>query len=197
LNHLFEPFFTTKEFGKGTGLGLAAVYGIVKQHKGWIEVVSHLGRGTSFRIFLPVEQKIVALPAAVPAIVPPTPHETVLLVEDEPELLELIGEVLQGNGYHVIPALSGGKALELWARSRPKIDLLVTDMKMPGVGGQELARMLVAENPHLKVLYTSGYSPDGIELKMSLREGDNYLQKPYRPEGLLVAIRKALESCDV
>jgi two-component system, cell cycle sensor histidine kinase and response regulator CckA len=192
LRHLFEPFFTTKEVGKGTGLGLAAVYGIIKQHKGWIDVQSQLGRGTTFRIFLPAESKIVH---AVPTFSRARPgSETVLLVEDEPELLDLVGEILQSSGYHVLPASSGKKALEVWRESSQEIDLLLTDMKMPdGIGGLELAQMLVADNPRLKVLYTSGFSPDYIEPRINLREGVNFVQKPFPPEKLLATIRYVLE----
>lgn len=192
LNRIFEPFFTTKEVGKGTGLGLAAVYGIIKQHKGWIEVSSQIKNGTSFRLFIPAEPKLVAMP--VPPSTDREGNETVLLVEDEVELLDLVGEVLQSSGYQVIPAATGKRALELWQHSRQRIDLLITDMKMPDATGLDLAQTLVSENPHLKVLYTSGYSPDAIDPKVNLREGYNYLQKPYPPDRLLTTIRNVLEA---
>ena len=193
LPHVFEPFFTTKEVGKGTGLGLAAVYGIVKQHRGWIEVGSKIREGTTFKIFLPAEIRV--LPS-VPQ--PETPHraghETVLVVEDEPELLDLVSEVLENYGYQVIPAPSAKDALQVWQLARQKIDLLVTDMRNPEEkGGLELAKTLVSENPRLRVLYTSGYSPELIDPKINLREGFNFLQKPYPPERLLSAIRNCLE----
>jgi PAS domain S-box-containing protein len=193
-HHVFEPFFTTKEVGKGTGLGLAAVYGIVKQHKGWIDLSSQPGRGTTFKIYLPAELHVVQ-PMPLPAAGMRKGSETVLVVEDEPELLDLVGEVLLAYGYQVIPATSAKKAMEVWKHSREKIDLLVTDMQMPdGIGGLDLARALTADNPRLKVLYTSGYCPDQIAPKVNLREGQNFLQKPYPPERLLSAIRNCLES---
>lgn len=194
LSHIFEPFFTTKDVGKGTGLGLASVYGIVKQHKGWIEVSSGIRQGTMFKIYLPAESNVIVPISSKPVSESKARHETVLLVEDEPDLLELVGEILQSGGYHVLSACSGKKALEIWEHARQKIDILVTDMKMPdGLGGLELAQKLVSDNPRLKVLYTSGYSPDLIEPKVHLREGFNYLQKPYPPERLLSTIRNCLE----
>jgi two-component system cell cycle sensor histidine kinase/response regulator CckA len=120
--------------------------------------------------------------------------ETVLLVEDEIELLDIVAEVLRANGYQVIPASCGKTALEVWRHSRQNIDLLITDMRMPGLTGLQLAQTLTSDKPRLKVLYTSGYSPDSIDPNANLREGINYLQKPYPSDCLLDAIRNILEA---
>jgi two-component system, cell cycle sensor histidine kinase and response regulator CckA len=145
LKHLFEPFFTTKEVGKGTGLGLASVYGMVKQHEGWIEVESEPGRGSAFHIHLPSR---LDLKAAVPARPLPSSgeprrgHETILVAEDEPALRALVAEILKWHGYQVLPASCGKEAIEMWGQHRNDISLLVTDMVMPGMSGGELAARL-------------------------------------------------------
>ena len=192
LTHLFEPFYTTKDVGQGPGLGLAAVYGIVKQHKGWIDVASRLSIGTVFEIYLPCAAKATAGDKLI-ADPNPKARETVLVVEDEPELLDLVAGILKTNGYHVLQATSGVKALDVWQTNREKIDLLLTDMKMPeGMDGLELAEILTTQKPRLKVLYTSGYSPSLLGAPDSFRENCNFLPKPYPPEKLLNAVRSCL-----
>jgi len=197
LAHIFEPFFTTKGVGQGTGLGLASVYGAVKQHHGWIEVRSEEGRGTSFALYFPVAQGGVAVnsgnaPAEEDARL--RGHETILVVEDEPALRRLVVEILEWHGYRVFSAASGALALDIWQEQRERIDLLVTDMVMPGVMGPELARRLLKENPQLCVIYTSGYSPGIAGEDLHLLEGANFLPKPYPPSRLLQMVRRCLDA---
>ena len=196
LSHLFEPFFTTKEVGKGTGLGLATVYGIVKQHLGWIEVESRINAGTSFRVYFPVSDK-----AATPTPQPTGETnirrgtETILVAEDEPSLREIVSEVLVLQGYRVLSASSGPAALEIWQREHSRIDLLLTDMVMPGgMMGTDLANELKRANPRLKVIYTTGYSPGIVRVQDSLHEGVNFLPKPYSPGKLAEIVRKCLDT---
>ncbi|MHB8521283.1 MAG: PAS domain-containing hybrid sensor histidine kinase/response regulator [Limisphaerales bacterium] len=198
LPHIFEPFFSTKDVGKGTGLGLATVYGIVKQHQGWIEVASELGRGTLFRIFLPARRH-----ESHPAEPPPDSRttrggtETILVVEDELPVRELVREVLRRLGYVILEAESGAKALEVWRQHRHAIDLVLTDMVMPdGMTGRELAGRLQAEQPRLKVIFTSGYSADVLGKDFVLSEGTNFLQKPYPPQRLVQVVRACLDRSD-
>jgi two-component system, cell cycle sensor histidine kinase and response regulator CckA len=196
LSRIFEPFFTTKEVGKGSGLGLATIYGIVKQHTGWIEVASEVGKGTTFRIFLPaVEGRPVSsgdtlrLSREIQG-----GNETILLVEDEPVLLEMVREILQGYKYRVLTASNGLEALELWNQYDGKIDLLLTDVVMPnGMNGRELATKLSKGRPDLKVIYTSGYSSAIVDSEPDRREG-LFLAKPFRPPALADLVRKCLDS---
>ncbi len=195
LSQIFEPFFTTKGVGKGSGLGLSTVYGIVKQHNGWTEVASQVGHGTVFDIFLPfIESKNrepeppVATPEAAGGV------ETILLTEDEPVLRELVKDILEDLGYRIIEAESGPAALEQWKQHKNDIELLVTDMVMPdGMNGKELAEKLLGERPDLKVLYMSGYSAGVVGKELCLREGINFMQKPFDPANLAKTIRKRLD----
>ena len=190
LPHIFEPFFTTKEVGKGTGLGLATVYGIVKQHRGWIELKSALGEGTTFHVHFPVaERPVVARPAAAPSNELPRGHESVLVVEDEPALRSLAKLVLQRCGYTVFEAGSGVSALKVWAAQRDQIRLLLTDMVMPdGMTGGELAARLQVEDPGLKVILTSGYSAEATDTAAT-----GFLAKPYSPIKLARIVRECLD----
>jgi two-component system cell cycle sensor histidine kinase/response regulator CckA len=196
LRRIFEPFFTTKEVGKGTGLGLATVYGIVKQHQGWIEVESEPGKGTVFKVFLPH-----SVEAAEPADEPPAEKaarggtETILVVEDEVAVRELVCILLAGHGYQILQAESGTKALQVWRDSKDRIDLLLTDLVMPDqMNGRELVEKLWAERPRLKVIFTSGYSADVVGKDFVLHRGLNYLQKPYHPHKLALAVRDCLDA---
>ncbi|HVZ64845.1 MAG TPA: ATP-binding protein [Lacunisphaera sp.] len=197
MPRIFEPFFTTKEVGKGTGLGLATVFGIVQQHQGKIYVESEPGHGTTFHVDLPRIEAALATPGAQ---IPPAPRghgETILLVEDEPAVREVGTITLQRHGYQVLAAASGPEALELWARHQAEIALLFTDLIMPGgISGIQLARRLLQEKPALRVLYTSGYSTDFAGRDLTVQDGINYLAKPYELDRLFRMVRSALEGAE-
>lgn len=197
VNRIFEPFFTTKDVGKGSGLGLATVYGIVKQHKGWIEVASQLGQGTTFKVFLPAtEVPVETAPAKVASFTALGGKERIFLVEDEPGLLALAQRILEGYGYEVVTATNGVHALQVWEAIGGRVDLMVTDVVMPeGLNGCELAARLRARQPQLKIIFTSGYSADLVGATgEELVEGFNFVQKPYRPQVLAQAVRQRLNS---
>lgn len=199
LPRIFDPFFTTKEVGRGTGLGLATVYGIVQQHNGWIAVESEPGRGTTFTIFLPVATAKQDL-AIAPAEPPPLRggDETILVVEDEIPVREFVTRMLLDRGYEVLTAATGTEALDVWRRNRDRIDLVFTDMIMPeGISGADLARQLRQEQHDLKILYTSGYSTDFVSRKVDLLPGTNFLQKPYAPQQLIRAVRENLDRTEI
>jgi CheY-like chemotaxis protein len=195
LERIFEPFFTTKEVGKGTGLGLATVYGIVRQHQGWIEVASQVRQGTTFKIFLPaVAKPVETIAGDTELLVVEGGKETVLVVEDEPALREMVRMTLEQYGYRILEAQSGVEALKVWKEHPNQIDLLLTDMKMPeGMNGRELGEKLLNERPDLKVIYTSGYGRDVAGPDLMLKEGVMFLQKPYHPKTLAKTIRDCLD----
>jgi CheY-like chemotaxis protein len=196
LERIFEPFFTTKEVGKGTGLGLATVYGIVKQHRGWIEVASEVGKGTAFKVYFPgLDREIDAHTELLPAMSAiQGGRETVLLVEDEPVLRELVTEILRGYEYRVIEAGTGVEALRLWDEYDGKVDLLLTDMVMPeGLNGSELAEQLKRRKPDLKVVFTSGYSSEAVGRDFNQEEAA-FLPKPYLPSQLAQLVRRCLDT---
>jgi len=191
--HLFEPFFTTKAPGLGTGLGLATVHGIVKQSGGHIWVDSEVGRGTSFRIYLPRTDEV---PARSSPDSHPRAHrgtEAVLVAEDEPSVRELIVRTLQGSGYRVLAASGGREALELAAQTLGELHLLLTDVVMPDLSGKALADQLLALRPGLRVLYMSGYTQNTIVHHGVLDPGVRFLPKPFVPASLLEAVRRALD----
>src|SRR2546429_625966 len=196
LPRIFEPFFTTKEVGKGTGLGLATVYGIVKQHQGWIEVVSQLGQGTTFNVFLPASsgtarqaQELISSASARGR------GETILVAEDELALRLLAARILRNLGYEVLEAASGTEAIQVWEQHGRKVDLLLTDLVMPdGMTGRELAKSMETRESALKVIYTSGYAPETGETAFVFRGGINFLQKPYQAQTLAKVIRDCLDT---
>jgi signal transduction histidine kinase/CheY-like chemotaxis protein len=195
LSRIFEPFFTTKEFGKGTGLGLATVCGIVKQHQGWIEVQSQLGQGTTFKIYLPPGEPT-APSCADPATSAPVRggHETILLVEDESPVRWTVRNVLERYGYRVLEASAGVEAMALWHQHHQDVALLLTDVVMPaGLNGQELAEQFKTQKPGLKVIYTSGYSVQTAGDRLELIDGLTFLQKPFDPARLALAVRNCLD----
>ncbi|MDA8130742.1 MAG: ATP-binding protein [Elusimicrobia bacterium] len=187
--HLFEPFFTTKAQGKGTGLGLSTVYGIVKQSGGDIEVETSPGKGTKFLLYFPLSYRPPEAERAAEAA-PRGGNETVLLVEDEESLLKLGRRVLSGLGYSVLAAADGAEALTLLSGHGRPVDLLVTDIRLPGMDGGELARLVSARCPGVKILYVSGrIDPETLA---GLPAGDNFLQKPFSPDTLAAKVRRVL-----
>ena len=195
--HIFEPFFTTKEQGKGTGLGLSTVYGIVEQSRGHIEVQSEPGRGTTFVIYLPrVEEPVAAGPPADAGRRLRTTARTVLVVDDEPEVLELATEILRRVGYRVVEAADGASAIEAAARHEGEIHLLVTDMVMPGMSGRDLAERLRALRTTLPVLYISGYVQDASARAALATEHSAFVAKPFTPELLTDRVRELLATAD-
>jgi len=195
LPRIFEPFFTTKEEGKGTGLGLANVLSIAKQHQGWVEAESTPGEGTLFRIFLPVaDEQLADTPASAETRRVAGGKEVVLLVEDDEPVRAYARTVLQMHGYKVLEAVSGIDALEVWKRHRDRIALLVTDLVMPDeMTGLELSEKLRAERPGLKVLFSSGYNPEMAEDMLKTHEGFSFLHKPYQPKTLARMVREILD----
>ena len=192
--HIFEPFFTTKELGRGTGLGLATVYGIVKQSGGYITVESALGEGTTFRIFLPRVQEQATRPdTGSYAIAAPRGRETILLVEDEDVVRELAREALRDGGYTVLEARHPGEALLVAERQSGGFDLLLTDVVMPHMSGPELAQRLKDARPGLRVLFMSGYTDDAALRHGVLRSEVSFLQKPFTPESLSRKVRETLD----
>jgi CheY-like chemotaxis protein len=195
LARIFEPFFTTKAPGKGTGLGLATVFGIVKQHGGWLAVESAIGKGTTFQVFLAASK---AAPSPEAAAEHPGPRggaETILLVEDDSAVRLLTRSLLERHGYQVLEAAHGVEALEIWEQQRDKIQLLFTDLVMPeGISGHELAARLRTRNPQLRVIFASGYSGDIAGRELCLQAGQNFIQKPASPYQLLETVRRCLDS---
>jgi CheY-like chemotaxis protein len=192
---LFEPFFTTKEVGKGTGLGLSIVYGIIRQHNGYINVYSEKGRGTAFKIYLPVvelEAKALTPPAlALPPVTGGT--ETILLAEDEHALRELSRCVLERHGYKVIEAVDGEDAIEKFNANSGSVDLLLLDVIMPKKTGKDSYDEIIKQRPDIKALFMSGYTANIIHKKGILKEGIELIEKPFSPNALLRRVRKILD----
>jgi two-component system cell cycle sensor histidine kinase/response regulator CckA len=183
LSHIFEPFYTTKPVGQGTGLGLATVYGIVKQSDGYVWAYSELGQGTTFKVYLPLEMEPASRTPAAPVPVRAS-GEVILVVEDEPTVRGMTSRALQEYGYRVVSAGGAQEALAVVKQRDAKVRLLITDVVMPGMDGPELARQVLALRPGLPVLFMSGYTDDEIVRRGLLRVGQPFLQKPFTPEAL-------------
>jgi CheY-like chemotaxis protein len=194
LERIFEPFFTTKGPGKGTGLGLSTVYGIAHQNGGAVSVDSHLGQGSTFTVHLPLKEPVPAphAPAAVPDL-RARGGETVLLVEDEPGVRAIGKDLLEFHGYKVLEAENGVRALEVEARHKGPIHLLLTDVVMPLMGGRELAERLSSRRPETRILFVSGFTDDTVVRHGVLDEGVAFLQKPFTLESLSRTVRQVLE----
>jgi signal transduction histidine kinase/CheY-like chemotaxis protein len=191
---IFEPFFTTKEVGKGTGLGMAVVYGIIKQHEGYINIYSEPGIGTTFKIYLPLissEERVKATAPREEILARGT--ETILLVEDDKSTRELISSVLKQQGYAVIEAVDGAVAVMKFMENRETIDLIISDLIMPKLNGKEAYDEMKVWHPELKVIFMSGYAPDAIREKMSLEENVELISKPILPNALLMKVRSVLD----
>ncbi len=196
-SHVFEPFFTTKEKDKGTGLGLATVYGIIKQSGGNIWVYSEPGRGATFKIYLPrVEEAVEATMSERAAQKLPRATQTVLLVEDEAAVRALVRNVLVSSGYTVLEATAGQEALQVSEQHQGPIHLLLTDVIMPGMGGRELTERLGSTRPEMKVVYMSGYTDDAIVHHGVLDAGTAFLQKPFTPDAVARMVRDVLGTCE-
>jgi CheY-like chemotaxis protein len=192
-SHIFEPFFTTKREGHGTGLGLATVYGIVQQSGGTIDVDTEPGRGTTFRILLPQVAAADAEPTlGVDAKQPSTGSETVLLVEDDERVRALVGSILKKGGYRVLEAEHAEQAAEMAAAYHGLIDLLLTDVVMPGRNGRELAEIIVRGRPATRVLFMSGYSHDAVQLRGVSATEMQFIQKPFSIDALATKVRDVL-----
>jgi two-component system, cell cycle sensor histidine kinase and response regulator CckA len=191
----FEPFFTTKEKGKGTGLGLSTVYGVVKQSGGYIDIDSTPGAGTTFKIYLPRVREEVA-PERRPreAAAPRSGSETILVAEDETSLRTLTCATLEQSGYKVLQAKDGVEALEASRKHAGTIDLLLTDIVMPGMGGRALGEELLRERPEIRIVYMSGYTGQAVGSQGPVEPGSFYLHKPFTREALTNKIREALDS---
>jgi CheY-like chemotaxis protein len=194
-SRIFEPFFTTKEKGKGTGLGLSTVYGIVKQSNGYVFVQSEVGVGTTFYVYLPrVEDTAEELVPTLPAQNEAGGCETVLLVEDEESVRELVKLTLVARGYKVLEAENGECGLEMAQSFNENIDILITDVMMPGIGGRELAKKLSETRPGISVLYLSGYTEDAVVTQGTIGPAVAFLQKPFTLQNLAKKVREVLRA---
>jgi CheY-like chemotaxis protein len=195
LAHIFEPFFTTKESGRGTGLGLATVYGIARRAGGHVGVYSEPGHGTTFKVYLPRTDEVVAAPRSrSEREAPPTGSETVLLVEDDEALRAVIGELLSEGGYRVIGGLGPEEALESAEKHDGPIHLVLTDLVMPRRSGLEVVARLATTRPRTRVLFMSGYTSTAAQNHASLPVHHAFLQKPFSQDALLRKVREVLDA---
>ena len=190
---IFEPFFTTKELGKGTGLGLATVYGIVRQHQGMIQVYSEVDKGTTFKIYLPIVARTASKIGAKIERRVLGGNETILVAEDDEMVRNIAVRILESAGYTVLTAVNGRDALRVFHESGGKIDLILTDVVMPEMGGKGIYEALHKDHPDLRFLFTSGYSANSIHTGFVLHKGVELIQKPYAPDALLRKIRELLD----
>jgi two-component system cell cycle sensor histidine kinase/response regulator CckA len=193
LNHIFEPFFTTKKPGEGTGLGLSTVYGIIKQHDGFIHAYSEVGKGTIIKVYLPVSDRLVHPAGDKTSSPAPGGTETILLAEDEEMIRSLAARILRSAGYTVLPAKDGEEALHLLEMHDEEIDLAFLDVVMPRLGGRDIQKRIHDKHPHARFLFASGYSADAIHTNFVLHQNMNFIQKPYSRDALLRKIREILD----
>jgi PAS domain S-box-containing protein len=191
---IFEPFFTTKPAGHGTGLGLATVYGIVKQHHGLIDVTSQPGAGTTFELYIPVTERRTAPQELVVKSRAPEGTETILVAEDDEVIRKLVSQILETAGYTVLVACDGEEALRLFESHRDEIDLALLDVIMPRLGGWEVMERIHAERPDIRFLFSSGYTQSALDVRLMMKTGPALLMKPYRREDLLCALREVLDA---
>jgi len=192
--HLFEPFFTTKPKGKGTGLGLSTIYGIVQQNRGFLTVRSEVGNGTSWRVYLPREHADIDQPSPEPVTAPPRGSETILMVEDEEMLRNLVRRILERQGYQVLSASGGQEAVAEAKRHPARIDLLLTDVIMPDANGKQVYEQLRLQRPDIKVLFMSGYTGDAIAQHGLFDLDLPFIQKPFTIRNLAARVREILDS---
>ncbi len=197
LAHIFEPFFTTKERGKGTGLGLSTVYGIVKQHGGFIYADSRPGNGCTFSVYLPAVAARGELPEGPVANAARGGPETILVVEDEAEVRQILVQALSSLGYRVYEAADGLDALSLLRSEDGRIDLVLTDVVMPRMGGMELCQAARAITPGIRFLFSSGYTEDTVHVGFVKKEGVSFLAKPYGIDTLACEVRRILDSAQL
>jgi two-component system, cell cycle sensor histidine kinase and response regulator CckA len=193
VDRLFEPFFTTKNLGKGTGLGLATVYGIVKQHNGFLKVCSEVGKGTTFRIYFPSSPGRASQPQPDMATISVTGSETILVAEDHEGVRAVANEVLTNHGYTTILAADGHEALQLFGQDPTRIDLAILDVAMPGLSGTEAFAEMTAIRPDLPVVFTSGHTSESAALNSKIAAGAAFLQKPYALKALCQIVRNTLD----
>jgi len=192
-DRIFEPFFTTKEMGRGTGLGLAMVYGIVKGHNGYINVYSEKGQGTTFNIYLPASERQVIKTEETPVKGSFRGNETILIIDDEQHIIDVMRDILESLGYTVLMARNGDEAIELYKREKGTIDLVILDMIMPGMSGGETFDGLKELNPAVNVVLSSGYSIDGMARKIMRKGCKAFIQKPLTVTDLSKKIREVLD----
>ena len=190
---IFEPFFTTKEMGKGTGLGLSIVYGIIKQHNGYINVYSELGKGTTFRIYLPLVKLAISEEKPVEVVSVKGGTETIMVGEDDAEVRKLTKTVLEEFGYRTIEAVDGEDVIEKFNEDRNSIKLIILDIVMPKKSGREAYEEIRKIAPDMKVIFTSGYTADLVHKKKILEEGLEFISKPVSPRELLKKVRDVLD----
>ena len=196
MDHIFDPFFTTKEVGKGTGLGLSVIYGIVQQHKGWIEVKSELDIGTDFEIYLPAffeKKEEDGLEWHIPSQGLHGKGERILLIEDEYHVRKIAKTCLEQNNYQVEEVATATEALELFEERHTDFNLIFSDVVLPDKNGIELVQELLARNPEMNVLLSSGYTDHKSQWPIIKEKGFPFIQKPYKLDSLLLAVKKALE----
>ncbi|MBS1112829.1 MAG: domain S-box, partial [Nitrospirae bacterium] len=190
INRIFDPFFTTKEKGKGTGLGLATVYGIIKDHKGYISVQSSLGKGTTFEIYFPVSDRS-CQEVVKPRVSMIEGNENILIVDDDNDVLNLISDLLETHGYHVMPVSNSLNAIDVFKSNLTKINLVITDIVMPLMEGNDLIKILKNIKPEIRILVISGYSDGAIREDGSI---DAFLKKPFERMELLTIVRRILDT---